>query len=122
MKKYFECKHGVCLDDIQMIHPNLFIMLSTVLSYSAKHDLPVVITSLINDRDGVVSKSSTHSTGRAVDLSIRGWNDHHLNDLELLINTKHSDIGAISASTLKPRPILIHNVSYGAHMHLQVKP
>ena len=122
MKKTFDLKSGVCLDDICMLNPKLMTIFATVLNFAAKHDLPVTVTSLIHDRDGIVSKSSTHSQGRAIDLSIKDWPKARLGELEKIIEDKHFEIGAISSKTLKPRPIVIHDSGYGPHIHLQVRP
>lgn len=123
MKRYFDLKDGICLDDICMLHPNLIIMFGTVLNFASKNNLPVVVTSMVGDRGSVKAVSKTHEQGRALDLSVKGWSHEKIEELNEIIDKKHSDIGAISAKTLKPRPFVFHNYrGQGDHIHLQVKP
>jgi hypothetical protein len=121
MKERWKIKEDIILEDIQMLSPNLLVLFATVLNFAASRNLPVVVTSLVNDRDGVVSQSSTHSGGRALDLSTRGWRTKDIEDIVKILELKHEDIAAISASTLKPRPAVYHDVGHGAHLHIQVR-
>ncbi len=122
MKQRWKIKEGVQLEDIQMLHPNLLIMFGTVLNFAAQRNLPVTITSLIHDRAGVASKSSTHEDGRALDLRVRGWREKDCRDLVKILELEHEHIGAISAKDFKSRPAVYGDERHRDHIHLQVRP
>tara|TARA_Y100000401_G_C8261599_1_gene193613 strand:- start:66 stop:449 length:384 start_codon:yes stop_codon:yes gene_type:complete len=114
----FEIKDDIVLEDIQLLQPAMWVVLTSVIMYCKKNNLPCRITSIISDRDNVNAVSKTHDTGRAVDISIRGWRDVDCNRLCHKLNTEFSDIAAISYSDRRPRCALLKN----DHIHLQVRP
>ena len=116
----FEIKEDIILEDIQKIHPAMWIIFTGALLYCKKNNLVCRITSIIGDRENVISKSRTHSDGRAIDIAIRAsdkWNPVHVQRLCYQLNTDYSDIAAISASDLKPRAAIPKNT----HIHLQCR-
>lgn len=111
-------KPGVDPYDLQFLHPAVWILLTAAILYCEEHDLPFIITSLINDREGVEAKSRTHEEGRAIDISVRGWSESQIHRFCHKMTTNYRDIAAISASDLEPRAALYHD----NHIHLQVRP
>lgn len=89
-------KAGVNPNDWTKVHPNLLVVLDYVIEHCHAHNLPVVISSIIRPRLKV-SKTDTHSEGRAFDISVRGW---QIEDIEFLVDCINADlyVGAISKS------------------------
>lgn len=122
MKNRFELQDDCTMEDFKMLHPKLLIMLGTVLSFADKRDLPVKVTSIISDRVNVIEKTKTHKEGRAIDISVKGWKENDIKDLQKLMLLLHKDISAISARTKKPRPVVFHNYkNQGDHLHIQCR-
>ena len=120
----FYCKEGVALTDIQKISPRLLVVLGDLIEQAERRGLPPLkITSMIRGENSKVkSASKTHQTGRAIDISIMGWDVEEVDDIVTEFNQKYEDIAAISNSDLKPRLMICHNVGYGPHIHIQVRP
>ncbi len=119
---YFNCKEDIDLEDLKVLQPALWILITRSMLYCAEFNLPFKITSLVSDRKGIKSKSMTHETGRAADISSKGWTETHIYRFTYLMNNWYKDIGAISSSDLKPRAVVHHDAGYGSHFHLQVRP
>jgi hypothetical protein len=117
----FTTKDGVELEDITMINPKLLIVLGHFLMYAEQYELPVNITSIINDRGNVQAISRTHETGRAIDISSKDWPLHRRQEVvEQLMNIANH-YGAISYSDRERRVIIHHEFKgQGDHFHLQV--
>ena len=117
----FELKEGVKLEDMMVLDHRVLIVLGHFMSYAEKYDLPVVITSLITDREGVKATSRTHEEGRAIDIRSYTWSDKHKEGVIKYLNHICSHYGAVSASDYERR-VIIHHESYGGgeHFHLQV--
>lgn len=118
----FKVKDGVKLGDIQEFQPALMLIFTYVVLYCHKHQLPCVISSLIQDRDKVNAKSMTHEEGRAFDLSLHGISTFHVERLVYHVNKKFNDIGAISAETGFSNPAEDKLHGTGPHIHFQVRP
>ncbi len=122
MDKRFTLQDDCSMEDLMYLHPNLLILLGTLLKFADSRKLPVNITSIISDRKNVVSKSTTHEQGRALDVSIKGWKTKDIEDIEKLMLHNHKGIAAISAKDNKPRPVVFHNyMNQGNHIHIQVR-
>jgi len=116
-------KSGVNKNDWLHVHHNLLQILDFVVDYAADHDLPIMITSIIRPKIKGVSKSKTHEEGRAFDLSVRGWNDVHVQKLVILVNDKF-ETGAISLSDHKEREAVYEDgqsAGTAPHLHFQVR-
>ena len=124
-------KQSVCFsDDISpydlfFIHPQLMVIVSFVNLYCHNNKLEFKITSAIRTESqdkklGAVS--SSHQEGRSVDFSLQGFKKSQIEELRHEINTRYSDIGAVSSSNGLSRPIVIHDNGNGYHAHLQVRP
>ena len=138
--QFIDYKDGVNNLDMNFIHPNLFLLLGLVNQYCLENDIQLQLTSMYRSEEEnrrIGAKSVTHTQGRAVDISIReelGWTYEKtqllVDYLNQLVETEHLEegtpnpffeIGAISARDKVQRPIVVHNVGHGAHIHLQVR-
>lgn len=83
--------------------------------------VPFVITRCIDEMIPGVSKTNIHADGRAVDVSVKGWDADTIDDFIHDSNKEFSDkIGAISVSDGKPR-FCVYHCGVGYHLHLQTK-
>jgi hypothetical protein len=112
--------------DLMYIHWSLAMIVAAMSGYCQKHKLRLQITDSISTyaEDTFLKRvSRTHREGRAIDLSVRGWEK---SDIEMFVdfwNGHHynKDYGAISASTMKPKLVYYHDAGHGKHLHIQVK-
>ena len=88
--------------------------------WAEKRKLPFVITRAIDERIPNVSVSDTHIEGRAVDVSIKGWDADSIDDFIHDSNKQFSSIGAISFTDKVSRFCVFH-VGTGPHFHLQCR-
>lgn len=113
-------KHGVNPIELLGIHANVYILLAHLRYFAERYELPVEITSI---RTCEVDRiSTTHLEGRAVDVSVRGWDTKLVEEVVLEMNTIYAHIAAISLSDGVPRSAVYHDAGNGPHFHLQVKP
>jgi hypothetical protein len=118
---YLAIKDELRLEDLLSVHPNLLILLGAFSLYANQNGkLPVTITSI---RDHAKGRTSTsHRTGRAIDISSRSWPNDKIKGVCDMLNKKYKDIAAISKSDNKPRACVYHKVKDGVlHFHLQVR-
>jgi hypothetical protein len=121
--KHIHRKPEVNMEDFLVIHPWLYIVFGAFVAFAQDRDLPVKITSVVSDTVDVQRVSKTHATGRAIDVSVRGWSTKDIEDACNFLNKNFPDIGAISAKDGKRRACVYHKVFGGAyHFHLQVAP
>jgi hypothetical protein len=115
-----EFKSDVNPFDLQHLQPATWILLTAVKLYCHNEKLPLVITSLISDRQGIGLKtvSKTHDSGRAFDIRSRNWTQEDVDRFVAYFNTHYYDIGALSYKDKKVRVAKHHN----NHIHLQVRP
>jgi hypothetical protein len=118
--------HGFTSKEGAMGYLNLHIELQKIIPYMVEwcdqRKLPFVITSTIRENIEGVSKSNTHPEGRAIDVSVKGWEADKIQEFESHWN-KHGfcrSYGAISKEDGNPRLVLFHN-GVGYHLHIQVK-
>jgi len=116
-----QIKETVFSEDLLMVDPRVLIVLGHFMMYAEKHNLPVTITSIINDRKNIASVSSTHEDGRAIDIRSRDWPKESIDGVIDHMNHIANHYGAISASDYERRVIIHHKVKGGGeHFHLQV--
>jgi hypothetical protein len=121
IRREMALKPEVDVFDFLQMHPSLYAIISFVLGYCQTHQLPCLITSLMDEAEGRVSR--THQEGRAFDVSTRGWSEFHIHRLVKMTNDKFKDIGAVSNVDLVPRAAIYHKVDGGDyHFHFQVRP
>jgi N-acyl-D-aspartate/D-glutamate deacylase len=124
----FSFKNPKELDSLLTMSPYLLQGFTDILIYCWHRNLPVVITRAVAWEIPGVSKSSTHSEGRAIDISVRGWSADQIDAFVKHFNDKYGEsIGAISATTGKGTFVVFHNAldkngtAYGWHFHVQVR-
>ena len=117
----FTCKDDVKLEDVMLFDPKLWIVFGHFLNFADGRDLPVVVTSLMTDRENVQAVSKTHEEGRALDVSTRDWSDEDIEHCIAYMKNVAGHYGAISYSDNERRVIVYHNyMNQGDHFHLQV--
>lgn len=121
-RKKVEFKKDVDVRDINRLKSNCIILLSEVINFCNHKRLPCVITSLITDRVGLVTRSRTHQDGRAFDISIKDWTKMDIEDCTNHFNTYYRNIAAISAETKKPLAAKYGDKDHLDHIHFQVRP
>lgn len=112
-------KENVLVTDLQMIRPDLFIVLGYVSWWCFNNNLPCRVTSLIDDVPQRVT--ATHAEGRAADVSTRGFGPKDITNLISFLEEKVGDMGAFSKSDGKQRIAVYHDAGLGFHIHIQVK-
>lgn len=116
-------KDGVNKEDWDKVHPNLLVLADYVHAHCDSHNLPLVISSIIRPKIPGVSKTDIHSTGRAFDVSVRGWSREDIDFIVKDVNDRLS-IGAISIRDGKEREAVYEDgivAGKGAHFHFQVR-
>ena len=125
LKKWIKTNEGIKFDDLQYIDPRLLSVIAELNLFCARHGENLVITSIVRSpkQDEILgAKSTTHSSGRAVDVSIRYWKPGFAFKVSKHLNKMFSNIGAIGASSGERKLVVIHNNhdGKGKHMHIQV--
>lgn len=114
-------KQDVNTKDLSNLTKNCQLLLLGLIKYCAGKEIPLVITSLISDRDGVKSSSSTHREGRAFDVRTFFWSDRDIEDCVVYFNTYFRNIAAVSASDKIPRAAVYGDEKHMDHIHFQVR-
>lgn len=122
MKEKWKVKKGVDINDIKSIDPALLLIKTYIINFGINHGVDVIFTSIINDRNGVVSVSKTHADGRAIDLRTLNWSRGLIRTLQLELNEKFVTIGALSKDTHIPTVALFGDSRHLDHMHIQIRP
>ena len=116
-EKYFTLKPGLDERDLFYLDPTILEMISFTAAYAHDYGVPCVITSMREDAPG--RKTSTHKDGRAVDISVRGWNDFHIHSFMFKFKERFNNQGAYNKAGER-RPIVYHKVKGSAlHFHMQ---
>jgi len=120
VKNYFSLKRSAhCkLGDIQSMNPKLMYVFAHLLIFCDGNKVPCVITNITGKFKQ--STSSTHPTGRAFDMSLRGWPNAKIDECKEYMEAVAGHYGAISARTYKKRLVVHHDVGLGDHFHFQV--
>ena len=124
MKRYTNIKDDVNCEDILYMNPWLLKIYAFTIGFCHQNGIKPVITSIHRKPNDGFSKSSTHQTFRAFDLSaksIHGWDFEKTKLFIEKVNEKFKHYGAISASDYEQRPIVYHDAGSGLHFHLQTK-
>lgn len=121
VRRELTLKPNVDVFDLLAMHSSLYAILSFVLGYCQTHSLPCVVTSIMDEAEGRISR--THQEGRAFDVSTRGWSEFHIHRFVKMTNERFKDIGAISNVDMVPRAVIYHKVEGSEyHFHFQVRP
>lgn len=123
--QYVKLKQGTDPSELLSVHPSMLILLSECASYAKEQKIDLVVSDILSEAldDAKLQRvSKTHAEGRAIDLSVHGWSVDQIQGLISRINSKYTNIGAVSAVTGKGTPVVFHNNGNGWHFHLQCKP
>jgi len=104
---------------IKHIHPVLRWIMFEADYYCYQMNKPYVVTSIIRGVKDGISKSKTHQTGRAFDVSVKGWSETFIEMFINYLNAMFSSYAATSASGEK-RLAVRHNSGHGDHIHIQI--
>jgi len=119
--KYFESEKS--LEELKFISPKLLYTFSALSEFCHNSKIPLRITSIVRTIDRY-SKSATHQTGRAMDISVADWKKKDINDVKRFLvgwDNLH-EYGAISKSDNLRKIAIFHDSGKGDHLHLQVHP
>lgn len=114
------------LEDFAYMSPKLLLIFAFISHWCDERNIDFVVTSMIRSPKydaQLKAKSSTHSDGRAFDMSIRPFTYEEIQQLVEDVNKNFDHIGAISARDGKSRPIVVHknHDGFGSHAHVQVR-
>jgi hypothetical protein len=107
-----------------MIQPALLLLLSYMNIFCTQKELPLVITRIIDDRIPGVSVSDTHKEGRAIDISVHGWNIKDIDGACSYLNNLLANKIGTGPQGQSPRVAVFEDgIARGTapHIHLQVK-
>ena len=94
------------------------VLFLAAIKYFQDRGWEFVVTSLKTDRSAnLKTVSSTHEDGRAFDIRSRNLTELEIENLIKYFEKHYSNIGAISYSDNKARPVVYHN----NHLHFQVR-
>lgn len=112
----FTCEDDI--NELKQVQPELLIVLAWSIKYCKKNTLRCCVTSLVRCVDSF-SVSNTHQTGRAFDLSVKGWSNQDIEDYTLFMTQKCNEYAAINTSGEKR--LIVHHDVKGDHLHHQVR-
>ena len=125
MKQYFNLKDDVNINDLTMISPHLLIVFSFLVLYGERYNLPIKISSIIRKKKDGISQSTTHQSGRALDVSIAHfpqWTTLHIKRVVKKLNENYRSWGTMAEVGEVPRVAVYHKIQGGVpHLHLQVR-
>lgn len=117
MKQYIYCDDEI--KELMLCRPELVVIVSDMSLWAKNNGLRFCITSIIRCKDKF-SESDTHQTGRAIDLSIKGWSNIDIEDFILYFSQKYEKWAAITKDG-EVRLIKHHDIGLGDHLHIQVR-
>lgn len=113
-------------NDINKLDPRLLKVVNFIADYCEQNNITFVITSMIRSKErnkAVGSVSDTHTTGRAVDFSVKekwGWTQAHIDVIFSEVEMRYNLMGAISYMGNRRTVFLMHDAGNGIHAHIQV--
>lgn len=116
-------KHKKDKSRVLFLHPLALVIMFDMKFFCSENYIPFTVTSTMStiEEDKKLSrKSSTHRTGRAFDLSIKGWSNLEIKDFIAHFNKKYEHVAAYTKSTNKNTLIIHHNSGHGDHLHVQI--
>jgi uncharacterized protein YcbK (DUF882 family) len=119
--KKFSCKHKKDYELLSRVEPTLLKVFADIVSYCYQKRIPVQITQAIAEPIQGVSKSTTHREGRAIDISVRGWDVDEIDDVVKEFNDKYGAVyGTAPTAQDKPRVMVYHHGT-AWHIHVQIR-
>ncbi len=125
LTQYTFLKQGVSVYDLLYMPSPLMMIFAFIANFCHINNIKFVVTSIYRPPGDGISKSSTHQTMRAFDISLKsehGWNTNKINDLVARVEYNFRHFGAISKASGESRPIVVHNSGTGYHAHIQIRP
>ena len=113
-------KKGVDATDWSRTNPNLKILFDWFVLWCKSEGIEVVVTSIIRPRIEGISKSDTHSEGRAFDARSTDFDEEQRERMIAECNKRFASCGAISKDGIV-RPVVWHDSGLGEHFHFQVR-
>lgn len=123
---------SVCYKDIKdferrySLHPLMQNLLDNVLiflklQFGVKLDgiVTATVSTVLEDMK-LHRTSTTHSEGRAFDISVKHLTPEQLGELKIAFTKVAGHLGAIDKETGLPKLIVDHDVGYGRHLHFQL--
>jgi hypothetical protein len=120
---------GINPTDLQKIHPKLLQIVSYISVFCKENRIQLVVTSAIRSKERnklVGGVSETHTSGRAVDFSIKerwGWTPDLVWTMTIKVNKMYKQFGAFTNRPQDKQVVLFNhsvNPNEGTHIHLQV--
>lgn len=110
-------------ENMLLLSPVLLNIMFEMNLWSFKRSLPFNITSSIttlHEDEKIGRKTSTHRTGRAIDISVKNWNMYDIGDFMRHFNNKFYNVAAIV--NVKGERVLIPDIRHGTapHFHVQI--
>lgn len=122
MKPFIEYAKPETKDRVLLLTPMAMLFLADFVQWALDKNLPVVISdtfTTLEEDEKLNRESDTHRTGRAFDISSRGWTKDDIDECVRVFFAKYRKVGAVDG-TGEPRPIKHHDSGHGAHFHCQV--
>ncbi len=104
------------------LSPMLLMVLADVIQWADQKQIPILITdtlSTIKEDIELARVSNTHCTGRAFDVSARGWTKDQLDEAIRIFSFKYNFLAAIGHDG-SPRLVYLHDAGTGSHLHFQI--
>jgi len=104
------------------MHPIVSLILIDMYWFCMSHNMPFIVTdtfSTIEEDKKINRKHDTHRTGRAFDISVKGWGKKFRKEFCKHFNLKYEKEAAISSRTGYPL-LCVDHVGTAAHIHVQV--
>ena len=103
-------------------HIELLKIIPYMIEWCSLRSVPFVITRGLSENIEGVSKSNSHPEGRAVDVSVKGWDSDKIDEFVKHWNNHGfcKNYGAISASDGVKRLVVFHTGT-GPHFHISVR-
>jgi hypothetical protein len=117
LKQSFSSK--VNLNMMCSISPILLSIFSEMVLYCDYYQLPLKVTSIIREANDGISKSDTHQTGRAIDLSVVDWTELDIKNFTEYFNNKYGSTYGTAPSGKQKQVVVFHRGT-GWHFHVQV--
>lgn len=114
-------KNSNHLKHLCYIHPLLVSIMFDMAWYCENNEIPFNITSVIRspiENARVGGKTKTHETGRAFDISVKGWTVYDIDTFVQTFNKKYKNDAAISTDG-KPR-LVVYHIGTAEHLHIQI--
>ena len=115
-------KYDKDIERSYLLHPAAFLVLARARQWAHDRDLPFVITSTVSTKkedEAINRQTKTHRQGRAFDLSVQSWSTDDIDDFKCDMEKELGGYGAISASDLARRLIVVHTGT-APHIHAQI--